>query len=87
MRIKLKTQKKEEPESIESFLYTGLFRHRVHGYLENKSIELQIEALLESQAKLLEVLAEKGLIDASDIAKIADKGYSAREDYELVKEE
>ncbi len=86
MRIKLKTDL-EPSESIEIFLYEGIFRHRVHGYLENKPIEQKIEALLDSQAKLLEVLAEKGLINSSDIATIADKGYSARENYELVKEE
>lgn len=89
MRIKLKTKTTSvfTVESIESFLHESIFCHRRHGYMETKSIELKIEALLESQAKLLEVLAEKGLITASDIAKVADKGYSAREDYELVKDE
>lgn len=84
MRIKLKTE--TDGDSIQYFLYKGLFKSRSFGYPETKSIEQKIESLLESQAKLLEVLAEKGLINASDIAKVADKGFLIREDYELVKD-
>ena len=83
MQIKIPSQK--YPVSFSSYADDNFSYHHPHRYPPPLAPPGKIIKLLESHAKLVEVLAEKGVLNSIDVHKVLQGKYNVQ--IELVKDE